>query len=102
MQIVTPCSPYQLPMTPDTVHISLSVLQLNAMMRQDCDATGRNGIDEPLLDAASECVKDYIQQVGRFAPRETPRGPAPLDTYSLDTQEIFNALQELANRSCGR
>lgn len=101
MQIVTSCSPYQSSFTPETVQISMSVLQLHAMMSQDRDQ-GAAGVDGALLDAASECVKDYIQQVGRFQPRDLPRGPAPLDAHSLDTQQIFNALQDLANRSCGR
>ena len=101
MQIVTSCSPYLSSYTPDTVQISLSVLQLHAMMSQDRDA-GAAGVDDALLAAASECVKDFIQQVGRFQPREPVRGPVPLDAQSLDTQQIFNALQELANRSCGR
>ena len=102
MQIMSPFSPYPMSMTPDAVSISLSVLQLNAMMRQDCEATGASGISESLRDAAEECLRDYILQIGRFQPRETIRPPGPLDASSLDTEQIFHALQELGNRSCGR
>lgn len=82
---------------PDIVQLSMQVLQLNAAMSQDCD-----GVREPLLDAATDCVQEYIQQTGRFAPMPPPvpsvTPAAALPTLAIDTQQIAAALEALARR----
>ena len=95
MQVVFPGFPPSYPL-PDTVQVALSVLQLNAMLAQD-----DTGVRESLLEAAEDCVQDYIQQVGRFEPAPPPT-PAPPQPMTIDTQQIANYLQALAEGRCGR
>ena len=82
---------------PDVVQLSMQVLQLNAAMSQDCD-----GVRESLLEAATDCVQDFIQQTGRFDPKPPPVSPsvqaAALPTLAIDTQQIAAALEALARR----
>lgn len=90
--------------TPDVVQLSMQVLQLNAAMAQGDDhgslGCGGNGLREALLEAATDCVQEYIQQTGRFAPAPvTPAAQtAALPTVAIDTQQIAAALEALARR----
>lgn len=96
MQLVIPNFPNSGYPLPDTVQVALSVLQLNAMMAQD-----ELGLRESLLDAAEDCLQDYIQQVGRFEP-QPPVAPAATTPHMIDTQQIANYLQALAEGKCER
>lgn len=94
MQLLFPNYPPTCPL-PETVQVALNVLQLNAMLAQDdC------GVRESLLEAAEDCVQDFIQQVGSFEPKQPPAAaPQPM---TIDTQQIANYLQALAEGKCGR
>lgn len=112
--IVTGNFPFSPPL-PEVVTLSMSVLQLQAMMAQDNEVGHTPSLPESLISAATECVQDYIQQVGRFSPRP-PAAPPPMtivDTGSLSPGSISSApltaeqqisllLKKLMEGNCGR
>lgn len=91
---------------PDVVQLSMQVLQLNAAMSHSSSCaevpTRDDGLRESLLEAATDCVQEYIQQTGRFAPNPPPVAPATqaaaLPTVAIDTHQIAAALEALARR----
>jgi hypothetical protein len=82
-----------LPQPPDVVQVALRVLQLYITPGMErCECTNE---EDSMIANAAECVRDYIAQVGRFAPVPPPQQVA----ISWPPPMPISALQQICMNS---
>lgn len=93
MQFIGSC---QMPPTsPDVVDTSLRVLQTYAMTQHD---SPRRDAEDLLIDAAAECIRDYVMGVGRFgAPPPEPVQQLPAEMNNVQLATYLDNIVRMGN-----
>lgn len=94
MQVFTSYGPQQ-NHTPDVVETSLKVLSVYAMSQGD----ERRDNEYLLIDAAADCVHDYILGVGKFGPPPPSMRQEVQQVSTSDYQTVASYLEALARAS---
>lgn len=94
MQVFSGYAPSQ---SPDVVDTSLKVLSVYAMSQNEDRSEG----ESRLVDAAAECLRDYIMGVGKFGPPPPQMRQEAQQVSTSDYQAVASYLEALARMNQG-
>ena len=97
MQLITGC---QMPSaSPDVVDTSIRVLHVYAMSQSE---SGRRENEDLLIDAAADCVRDYVLGVGRFGPPPPQcNQQTPIQIQGVEQQQLASYLETIMRMNQG-